>query len=210
MKHSISTYALIKDGEVVGKYDTTYSEEKFLQSVAEEYDTCILVSCENEIHIGDMIEEFEDADICKPKLSLYERYQKGLLRGLSPDVKVQEDGTLIAKTEAELAQAGLLTLSIDQRINEDTGEIERKTWTELISDNDITYEYWLDEVVRPVRDSLLNKTDLAYCNPEKWSSYSEEEKQAWSNYKQLLRDFPETEPAVCERDEIQWPSKPGE
>lgn len=51
---------------------------------------------------------------------------------------------------------------------------------------------WLNGVIRPARDKCLDDIDLKDCNPEKWSRMEEEEKSRWAEYKQALRDLPET------------------
>jgi hypothetical protein len=63
---------------------------------------------------------------------------------------------------------------------------------------------FIAEQIRPERDALLNEVDLKHCNAERWELMTAEEKQAWREYKQALRDLPETV------DVKGWPVKPGE
>lgn len=58
--------------------------------------------------------------------------------------------------------------------------------------------------IRGIRDIILNSVDLAKCNAEKWQRMSEEERLAWSAYKQALRDFPSN----CDPMNLVWPEPP--
>ena len=59
--------------------------------------------------------------------------------------------------------------------------------------------------VRDYRDNLLDTCDTVYCNAERWAAMTDEQRQAWTAYKQALRDvpiqsgFPYT---------VNWPSMP--
>lgn len=53
-------------------------------------------------------------------------------------------------------------------------------------------EAWLDTVIRPERDRLLDEADLKYCNSERWDLMGTGSKAAWREYKQALRDLPDT------------------
>lgn len=44
--------------------------------------------------------------------------------------------------------------------------------------------------VRNYRDTLLNTADLKFCNSEFWAKMTDEQRQAWTAYKQALRDIP--------------------
>ena len=46
-------------------------------------------------------------------------------------------------------------------------------------------------LLRNKRNKLLNEVDLIWCNAERWTSYTEVQRQEWSLYKQALRDFPD-------------------
>ena len=65
-------------------------------------------------------------------------------------------------------------------------------------------EAWLNSVIRPQRDQLLDDADLKHCNADKWESMAEEEKIAWRVYKQALRDLP----ASIDHDNPVWPMMP--
>lgn len=58
--------------------------------------------------------------------------------------------------------------------------------------------------IRAIRTNILNDIDQVYCNAERWSSMTPEKQQEWANYKQALRDFPET----CDPGNPVWPEKP--
>jgi hypothetical protein len=58
--------------------------------------------------------------------------------------------------------------------------------------------------VRAQRDQLLSQSDV-YVLPDRWASMTSEQQTAWSEYRQELRNIPETyeDPA-----EVIWPIKP--
>jgi hypothetical protein len=58
--------------------------------------------------------------------------------------------------------------------------------------------------LRKTRDKLLAESDI-YVLPDRWNSYTEEKKTEWSNYRQALRDLPET---VIDVFNPIWPVKP--
>jgi hypothetical protein len=59
--------------------------------------------------------------------------------------------------------------------------------------------------VRKFRDDLLNISDI-YVTIDRWETYSEDKKNAWRQYRQDLRDLPQT---IQDLDNINWPIKPG-
>lgn len=59
--------------------------------------------------------------------------------------------------------------------------------------------------MRSERNRLLNDVDVKYCNAEQWELMTEEQKQAWRDYKQQLRDVPEQEGFPLN---ITWPDIP--
>lgn len=65
-------------------------------------------------------------------------------------------------------------------------------------------EAWLDSVIRPSRNELLNKSDITYCNADKWELMTEEQKATWRVYKQALRDLPDT----VDYSNPVWPAMP--
>ena len=65
-------------------------------------------------------------------------------------------------------------------------------------------EEWLSTSIRPQRDNLLNQVDIKYCNSEKWENMTQTKKTAWSAYKQLLRELPET----IDYNNPIWPTQP--
>lgn len=68
----------------------------------------------------------------------------------------------------------------------------------------IDMEEWLSTSIRPQRDNLLNQVDIKYCNSEKWENMTQTKKTAWSAYKQLLRELPET----IDYNNPIWPTQP--
>jgi hypothetical protein len=61
-------------------------------------------------------------------------------------------------------------------------------------------------VIRKKRDRLLNESDI-FVFPDRWNVMTEEQKTAWQNYRQALRDIPQT---FSLPDEVVWPSKPSQ
>lgn len=59
-------------------------------------------------------------------------------------------------------------------------------------------------IVRFERDRLLEESDV-HVLPDRWATLSEEQKQAWSSYRQHLRDIPNQSGFP---NEIDWGVKP--
>lgn len=121
----------------------------------------------------------------------------------------EETGEVRKKTLKESIDDGTTKLQPSQKYDPDKDTIIPKPWPERIADGPETYEDWLDAVVRPHRDGLLVEADTVYCNPERWWGYSDDQKTAWSAYKQALRDFPATKLQVVDDPALlAWPYKP--
>lgn len=60
-------------------------------------------------------------------------------------------------------------------------------WLKKAKDAELATEA---EKVRNYRDTLLNTADLKYCNSEFWAKMTDGQRQAWTAYKQALRDIP--------------------
>ena len=58
--------------------------------------------------------------------------------------------------------------------------------------------------IRFQRDALLLQSDV-YVLPDRWASYSAEKQKAWSDYRQALRDIPQT---YANPDSVVWPTMP--
>ena len=71
------------------------------------------------------------------------------------------------------------------------------------SEEEINYVKWLK--VRELRNKLLSESDLNVVS-DKWHSYTDKEKNAWINYRQILRNIPQQ---FMNPDNIAWPEKPG-
>jgi len=61
--------------------------------------------------------------------------------------------------------------------------------------------------VRNYRDHLLSQLDVLVSNPIRWNSLTEEEQQAYIDYRQALLDVPQ-QPGFPE--EVAWPELPQE
>lgn len=66
-------------------------------------------------------------------------------------------------------------------------ETDFATWLKKAKDAELSAEA---EKVRNYRDTLLNTADLKFCNSEFWAKMTDEQRQAWTAYKQALRDIP--------------------
>ena len=81
-------------------------------------------------------------------------------------------------------------------------EADYTTWLQKAKDAEAAAEA---QKVRDYRDNLLDTCDTVYCNAERWAAMTDEQRQAWTAYKQALRDvpiqsgFPYT---------VNWPSMP--
>lgn len=58
--------------------------------------------------------------------------------------------------------------------------------------------------IRRQRNTRLQESDV-YVPPDRWETYTEEKKQEWKDYRQALRDFPQT---VTDPTNVVWPAKP--
>lgn len=88
-------------------------------------------------------------------------------------------------------------------------EIDGYTYTHIINSMPVfvVEQPTADQImydVRRQRNQLLNAADVEYCNAEKWANMSAELQLSWRNYKQALRDFPET----CNLEKLEWPLLP--
>ena len=77
-----------------------------------------------------------------------------------------------------------------------TGEVLDKTDESIKSDKLIK--------IKQYRNELLNESDN-YVTIDRWEAYSEEQKILWRQYRQSLRDIPQT---TNNPDNIVWPIKP--
>ena len=77
-----------------------------------------------------------------------------------------------------------------------TVEVLDKTDAEIKSDKLIK--------VRVCRNNLLNESD-SYVTIDRWEAYSDAQKTAWRQYRQSLRDIPQS---ADDLDNIVWPIKP--
>lgn len=60
------------------------------------------------------------------------------------------------------------------------------------------------EQVRILRDQLLAKSDVNVL-PDRWTVMTAEVQQAWTDYRQALRDIPQT---FSDPAEVVWPEEP--
>ena len=58
--------------------------------------------------------------------------------------------------------------------------------------------------IKQYRNELLNESD-SYVTIDRWEAYSDEQKTAWRQYRQSLRDIPQN---ANNPDNIAWPIKP--
>ena len=77
-----------------------------------------------------------------------------------------------------------------------TGEVLNKT-DEVIKSGKLIK-------VKQDRNELLNESD-SYVTIDRWEAYSDEQKTAWRQYRQSLRDIPQN---ANNPDNITWPIKP--
>ncbi len=60
--------------------------------------------------------------------------------------------------------------------------------------------------MQQTRNSILfNEVDPIVSNPLRWSDLSQEQQQAWANYRKELLDLPQQEGFP---HEVQWPERP--
>ena len=83
-----------------------------------------------------------------------------------------------------------------------TAEVVSKTEEEIKQDKLIK--------IREARNKLLNESDIE-VTIDKWENYTQEKKDSWKEYRQLLRDFPQSVENLSLQDLNikEWPAKPG-
>lgn len=98
----------------------------------------------------------------------------------------------------------------NQKVEETTPVLENNVWKqkwETINLSEEEYNILLEATARRVRmtrdRSLAEFVDV--INPMRWESMTDEQKQAWRNYRQELLDVPEQESFPWE---IEWPVTP--
>lgn len=70
------------------------------------------------------------------------------------------------------------------------------------SEEEINSEKW--QKTRTLRNKLLSESDIEVVI-DKWQSYTDEQKNAWINYRRILRNLPQE---YSNSDNIVWPDKP--
>ena len=70
-------------------------------------------------------------------------------------------------------------------------------------DLSVLYEQKLN-TIRQQRNTLLFESDI-WVMPDLWSTYNQDEQNAWREYRQKLRDLPSN---ITDIDFIVWPEKP--
>jgi hypothetical protein len=76
----------------------------------------------------------------------------------------------------------------------------------LVVEKDMTEQLRNEAIMRmrTFRGELLDEADTRYCNAERWTNMSAEMREAWSIYKNKLRDLP----VYCDPFNPVWPIKP--
>lgn len=70
------------------------------------------------------------------------------------------------------------------------------------SEEEINNEKW--QKIRTLRNELLSESDIEVVI-DKWQSYTDEQKNAWINYRRILREIPQE---YSNPNNIVWPDKP--
>jgi hypothetical protein len=70
------------------------------------------------------------------------------------------------------------------------------------SEEEINNEKW--QKIRTLRNELLSGSDIEVVI-DKWESYTEEQKNAWIDYRRMLRNIPQR---FDNPDNVIWPTKP--
>ena len=216
MAFEIKSHIVVKDGKIIltpmtGLPKKSRDEEYLAMVVAsienehiEGYDEIIEVPVEATIEKGSDVREYTKDWKRRP---LKDRVADGLVTPPEGQTVDKETDKFRPMTGKEKVAAGDVVLEPWQKIDDATEEIIQKAWSERTDSG--AYEQWLNQVVRPERNRRLTEADVVYCNPERWYSYSDAEKSAWSTYKQELRDFPAVKLTVVDDPkELPWPSLP--
>ena len=71
---------------------------------------------------------------------------------------------------------------------------------------EVDREKWLDAIIRPKRNDLLDDVDLRRLNADKIETMAIPKKLEWKTYKQALKNLPET----INYENPEWPIAPNE
>ena len=77
--------------------------------------------------------------------------------------------------------------------------------SEQVIEINIEKQGGLSSIARTSRNTLLGQLDVILSNPLRWESFTEEKKQEFREYRQILLDIPQ-QPGFPE--DIQWPTLP--
>lgn len=201
------TYAIFDGDELVQIYETADGIEGIKASIKNEgiKGTPFLVPTYFEGRIGQKKREFDTAWKLRP---IKDRVKEGLTTLPAGKAIDEKTGELRDKTVKEKIDTGEIKIPRGQMFDANTDAIVSMPWVERVASGQYTKEEWLNEVVRPMRNCTLDEVDRVYCNPERWSGYSDTKKAEWSAYKQALRDLPASLATVSEPEDIAFPPMP--
>ena len=154
---------------------------------------------------GQDIREFDKDFNLKPDIV---RMKEGYL-DIPKGKKLNSDATeLIDKTLKEKINDKEIVLNENEIYDDSIQEIRAKKYSELFSSNLLSLEDYIQDTIRPIRNDKLNECDLVYCNAERWSTYTDEQKSKWRKYKQTLRDLPSNITTIIDDVESIFPKLP--
>jgi len=155
--------------------------------------------------VGNDIREFDKDFNLKPDIV---RMKEGYL-DIPKGKKLNSDATeLIDKTLKEKINDKEIVLNEYEIYDDSIQEIRAKKYSELFSSNLLSLEDYIQDTIRPIRNDKLNECDLVYCNAERWSTYTDEQKSKWSIYKQTLRELPSNITTIIDDVESIFPKLP--
>lgn len=203
----IETYAVFDGDKLVQIYETADGLEGIKTSLKNEgiKGMAFLVPADFEGNIGQKKREFDAGWKLR---SIKDRVKEGLTTLPAGKTVDEKTGEIRDKTTKEKIDTKEIEIPRGQKLDVKTDTIVSMPWAERVASGQYTKEEWLNEVVRPMRNATLDEIDRVYCNPERWSGYSDTKKAEWSAYKQALRDLPASLATVSEPEEIAFPPMP--
>lgn len=180
--------------------------------------TWLQVNLEGGIRVGDDIRMYDNNWNLKPVEQLVNQGFIRLKRADSLDLfpagtilEKVKDNMIVRKTDYDFANEGVIKLMPLEYLDHTTEEIKlASSVEELLELNQITKtkaEDLKSKEIRDLRSIELEKLDSIVTNPLRWESFNKDEKQDFSNYRQMLLDISKQPDFPWH---VKWPNKPKE
>lgn len=187
----ITTWIILKDNKILRSCEARTEAEvistaRFFNIT--EYDEIRNTKQNNSVTKGKDIREYDSNYNLRPEI---DRIIDGLIEAPKGKKLNEAKTELVDKTVKEKIDDGEIELSEYEIYDEETETVRGKKFSELYDSGLLTLEDYINNHVRPQRNSQLDWVDLKKCNALNLLKMSEAKKTEWEVYKQALRDLPE-------------------